>query len=216
MYKRTLFIALCFVLLTAFAACSQQAEAPQTEEQTDTTANMVARIRQCSRLYTTEYQIHKIVACQSSREISGLGLRLNLDVFGDRKIIIPMDATLKGYIDFSHFTEANIERQGERLVITLPDPEVMLTATKIDQKGVRQFVSGFRDKFSDAEQTAFEAQGRQAIIEEIPRLHIEQSAREGAVRLLVPLLVQMGFQEQNITINFRTEFAPSELIRTLN
>lgn len=216
MYKRYFIIGWCWLMLMFFSACGQKTEHPLTDEHTDTVPDIVAQIQQCSRLYTTEYQIHKIVACQSNREIKGMGMKLSLDIFGDRKMIIPMDATLKGYIDFSRFTEANIERRGEHLTITLPDPEVMLTATKIDQEGVKQFVTGFRDHFSDAEQTAFEAQGRQAIIAEIPRLGIEQSARIGAVRLLVPLLVQMGFQEQDITINFRTDFSTDDLIRTLN
>lgn len=215
-YKHHFILALCALMFMLFTACTQQSPELQTDEPQADIPSMVARIQQCSRLYTTEYQVHKIVACQSSREISGLGLSLSFDIFGNRKIVIPMDATLKGYIDFSHFTASNIERQGEHITITLPDPEVMMTSTKVDQEGVRQFVTGFRDYFSDAEQAAFEAQGRQAIIDEIPRLHIEQSAREGAVRLLVPLLVQMGFQEQDITINFRTDFSPNDLVRTLN
>ena len=216
-YRHSLFTVLCALLSVLFAACAQQdGDEPQTDERQEDTAGVAARIQQCSRLYTTEYRVHKIVACQSSREISGLGMSLNFDIFGDRKIVIPMDATLKGYIDFSRFTASDIERQGQRIVITLPDPEVMMTATKVDQEGVKQFVTGFRDRFSDEEQTAFEAQGRQAIIDEIPNLHIEQSAREGAVRLLVPLLVQMGFQEQDIVINFRTDFSSSDLIRTLH
>ena len=216
MYRHHFIIALCSFLLMLLSACSRHGKDSLPDENQNTTPDMVTQIRQCSRLYTTEYQVHKIVACRSSREISGLGLTFSLDMFGDRKIIIPMDATLKGYIDFSRFTEANVERQGQRISITLPDPEVMMTSTKVDQEGVKYFVTGFRDHFSDAEQTAFESQGRQAIINEIPRLGIEQSAREGAVRLLVPLLTQMGFREQDITINFRTDFSTNDLIRNLH
>ena len=216
MYKHSLVITLCLLMFVFFTACRQHEKNPLTDERLDTMSCVITRIQQCSRLYTTEYQVHKIVTCRSSREISGLGLTLNLDMFGDRKIVIPMDATLKGYIDFSHFTEANVERQGQRIIITLPDPEVMMTSTKVDQEGVKQFVTGFRDHFSAAEQAAFETQGRQAIIYEIPRLGIEQSAREGAVRLLVPLLVQMGFREQDITIKFRTDLSSTDLIRQLH
>lgn len=215
-YKHNFIAVLYMLVFLLTIACTQRETAPLPDGHQADIPSMVTRIQQCSRLYTTEYQVHKIVACQSNREISGLGLSLNLDIFGDRKIIIPMDATLKGYIDFSRFTEENIERQDQRIIITLPDPEVMMTNTKVDNEGVKKFVTGFRDKFSDAEQTAFEAQGRQAIIDEIPRLGIEQSAREGAVRLLVPLLVQMGFQEQDIIINFRTDFSSNDLIRRLN
>lgn len=177
---------------------------------------VVTQVRQCSRLYTTEYRLHKIIASESDRRIEGGGFSLGLNVFGDRKIIIPIDATVKGYIDFSNFSEANVEQHDGKLVITLPDPEVMLTATKVDQEGIRQYVTGFRDIFSDAEMAALEKEGRQAVLRDIPGLHIERSARQSAVRMLVPLLAQMGYDESNIVINFRRDFDPEAITRKLN
>lgn len=177
---------------------------------------IVAQVRQCSRLYTTEYRLHKIVASESDRRIEGGGFSLGLNVFGDRKIIIPIDATVKGYIDFSEFSEDNVEQSDGKITITLPDPEVMLTATKVDQEGIRQYVTGFRDTFSDAEMAALEKEGRQAVLRDIPGLHIERSARESAVRMLVPLLVQMGYDESNIVITFRHDFDPEAITRKLN
>jgi hypothetical protein len=148
--------------------------------------------------------------------VEGFGLSFDLSLLGDRKIVIPMEATVKGYIDFSLFSEKNVERRGDHLIITLPDPEVMLTSTRIQQEDVREYVSGLRDAFSDSEMTAFEAQGRDAIIEEIPHLGIEQTARENAVRMLMPLLTQMGFDEHHITINFRHDYSPYDLTRKFN
>ena len=217
MHKYIFSLFLCSLTLCFSVACQPSEGSNGSDEALhDATADLVERVQQCSCLYTTEYQVHKIVACRADREVSAMGFNLDLGIFGERKIIIPMDATLKGYIDFSTFSEANVEREGGRVVITLPDPQVMLTATKVDQEGVQQFVSGFRDRFSAEEQSAFEAEGRQTIIDEIPRLGIEQSAREGAVRLLVPLLQQMGFSEADITINFRSDYQPADLIRQLD
>ena len=94
-------------------------------------------------------------------------------------------------------------------------PQVMMTSTKIDHEGIKQYVTGFRDQFSDSEMTAFEAQGRQAIIDDIPTLGIERTSRLNAARLLIPLITRMGFNEQDITIRFRTDFTPYDLKRNI-
>ena len=91
----------------------------------------------------------------------------------------------------------------------------MLTSTEIDHDNIKEYVTGFRDDFTDQQMVRFEAQGRKAIISEIPELGIERTAREDAVRILVPIITQMGFREQDITIQFRSDYNPHDLIRRL-
>lgn len=204
-----------FLLLSICAGCSGN-EQPESDHAPDSLKVLSAHIQQCSRLYTTEYRLHKIVASESNRQIEGAGLALGLSIFGDRKIIIPVNATVKGYIDFSNFSERDVERRDGKVIVTLPDPQVMLTSTKVDQEGIRSYVTGFRDRFSDREMALLEKEGREAVIRDIPNLHIEQAARLSAVRLLVPLMVQMGYREEDIVINFRHDFKPYDLIRKLH
>ena len=204
-------------LLTLLTTSCGRSDATEAEEVSaiDSIPLLVTQIQRCSRLYTTEYRIHKLVTCESNRQISGFGISFGLNVFGDRKIIIPIDATLKGYIDMSQIRAQHINRQGDRISITLPDPEVMMTSTRIDHENIKEFVTGFRDDFTDSEMSSFEKQGRKAIIAEIPELGVERTARENAVRILVPMIAQMGFSEQNIIINFRRDYTPHDLIRRL-
>jgi hypothetical protein len=133
---------------------------------------------------------------------------------GDRKVAIPMDATLKAYIDFANFSEENVRRQNGKITITLPDPRVVMTDTKIDQKGVREYVSLTRSHFSDRELSAYEQQGREAFIANIPKMGIIERARESAARQLIPIIAQMGYEEENITISFSRDFSITD-IRTL-
>lgn len=177
---------------------------------------IVEQVQECSRIYTTEYNIHKVLTAESDRKVSAAGFTLSLGIFGERKVVIPIDATLKGYVDMSKFSKNNVEKVDGKIVITLPDPEVMLTSTKIDQEGIRQYVTGFRDPFTDSEMANFEAEGREAVINDIPSLHIEQTARESAVRLLTPILQQMGFDEEDIIITFRKSYKPEYIIRKLD
>ena len=214
--KKPVGLILTCLLALLFMSCGRGENTDIEEERAiDSIPLLVTQIQRCSRLYTTEYRIHKLVSCESNRQISGFGISFGLNVFGDRKIIIPIDATLKGFVDMSQVKDHHIEREGNKITVTLPDPQVMMTSTEIDHENIKEFVTGFRDDFTDQEMATFEAQGRKAIINEIPDLGIERAAREDAVRILVPIITQMGFREQDITIQFRTDYNPHDLIRRM-
>ena len=79
----------------------------------DTVPMLITQIKKCSRLYTTEMKVHKIVTHDDVVKLQGKLLKQNIDIklpMGERKVAIPIDATLKAYIDFSDFSERNIER----------------------------------------------------------------------------------------------------------
>lgn len=218
MKKSCLFFALACML---FCACNEGKE--QTAEQTgyqsiDTVPMLVMQVQKCSKLYTSEFKVHKIVTHDDVVRLRGSVMRQDYNIkipLGDRKIAIPMDATLKAYIDFSQFSDKNIERQGDKITVLLPDPKVTMTSSKIDQKNVRHYVAFARANFSDAEMTDYEQQGRAAIIQSIPDLGIIDIAKENAARVLVPMLTQLGYREENITIAFRKEFNQNNIMRLL-
>jgi hypothetical protein len=175
------------------------------------------QIQKTSRLYTTEYHIHKIVTHDDVVRLKGNFLSKDFDValpLGERKIAIPMNATLKAYIDFSDFSEKNIERHGENITILLPDPKITLTSSKINQKEIKEYVGLTRSHFSDKELTNYEQQGRKAILNNIPNMGLMQAAQENAARVLVPMITQMGYQEEHITIAFRKNLSIQQLINS--
>ena len=184
---------------------------------TDTIPELITRIQKCSRLYTTEYHIHKIVTHDDIIRLKGNIMRKNFNIalpLGDRKIAIPMDATLKGYIDLTDFSENNIERNGDHITILLPDPQVTLTSSKINQKEIRSYVGLTRSYFTDKEMTNFEQQGRQAILNNISNTDIIRTTQENAARVLVPIVVQLGYKEENVTIAFRKNLDVLQLIHS--
>ncbi len=199
-----------FVLWLTAISCGSPADAPKEAQEQyqsiDTVPMLIMQVQKCARLYTSEIKVHKIVTHDDVIRLKGSLLKqdFNLRVpLGDRKVAIPMDATLKAYIDFGQFSEKDVERRGNRITLYLPDPKVTLTSSKIDQKSIRQYVALTRAHFSDAEMTNYEQQGRQAIIQSIPQLGLLQLAQENAARVLVPMLTELGFEERNITIAFR-------------
>ena len=191
--------------LLSMTGCNGNEEPMAEEEPIDTLPAILIQMRQCSRMYTTEYKVHKILTHDDVIRVKGT--LFNQDYIfrlpiGDRKIAIPMEATLKAYIDMSELTEESIVREGDRITVKLPRPHVALTSTKIDQKNIREYVSLSRAYFSDQEMQQYERQGREAIIRNIPRYGIVEQARISAARLLIPIISQMGFPEEKVTIVF--------------
>ena len=181
---------------------------------TDSLPMLITQIRKCSKLYTAEYRVHKIVTHDDVLRLKGSVLQREFNIklpLGDRKIAIPIDAKLKAWIDFSQISERNIERRGDHITIILPDPQVTMTSSKIDQKHVKQYVALARSNFSDAEMSAYEQQGRAAIINDIPNLGILETAQANAAKVLVPMLTAMGYEEQQITVAFRKQYDVADM-----
>ena len=171
----------------------------------DTIPMMVQQIKECSRLYTAEYKVHKIITHSDTSKISAtvLGQKLNLNLPGGRrKVAIPIDAVLKAYIDFSNFSEDNVRSEGGKIYIDLPNPHVVITSSKIDHEGIKKYVSIIRSDFSDEDLALYEKQGRQDIINDIPNLGILNTARRSAASQLLPLISMLGIPQENIVITF--------------
>lgn len=214
------YISIITFILCCCCACNQHHETKgDTASSDDAFHSFVMQVQKCSRIYTTEVKIHKIVTHDDVIRLKGTILAQDFNIkmpLGDRKIAIPMDATLKAFIDMSDFSEKNVERDGQKIIITLPDPQVTLTSSKINQKGIKEYVGLVRSHFTDAEMADYEQQGRAAIIASIPQLGIISTAQENAARVLVPLITQMGYQEQDIVIQFRKEYGIQDIKSLVN
>lgn len=202
-----------FSIFMLCCSCSRH----KTEQETaniDTIPMMVMQIQKCSKLYTAEYKVHKIITHDDKMKLNGSFMKKDFSInlpLGSRKIAIPMDATLKAYIDFADFNEDNVKRQGDKIEIILPDPHVTLTSTRINHDEIKQYVAFTRSRFSDEELSSYERQGREAIIKDIPSMGMMDMARESAARTLIPMIEQMGFEESNITVSFRKHYTLNDI-----
>ena len=197
---------------------SEVSQPISTMQGIDTVPLLITQVQKCAKLYTAEYRVHKIVTHDDVVRLKGTLLRRTFDVkmpIGDRKVAIPIDVKLKAYIDFSTFSEENIERQGKKITIILPDPQVTMTSSKIDQKNVKEYVSLTRAHFSDAELANYQKQGREAIIADINKMGIIETAQANAAKVLVPMLTELGYNEADITIAFRKQYEPNDIMKLL-
>ena len=179
---------------------------PVENQWKDTTELMVRRIQGQSRLYTAEYHIHKIVTHEDLLKLKGNVMGIEFEQrfhIGERKIAIPIEATLKACVDFSTFTARQVEYHGGFIHITLPDPEIILTSSKVDHEGVRQFKSIWRQAYTDEEMTDFTRQGVESLLEQVPSMGLLHTARDCAAQTLIPLLTSLGYEEDHIIITFK-------------
>ena len=201
-------IVLCLSLLSACRGEETQAEAVRVD-----TLSLVMQVKECARLYTAEYEVHKLVLKDDPLRVKGNLFQRAFDVkvpIGERKVI-PLDVTLKAYIDFTGFDEKNVLRSGDRIVVTLPDPRVVVTSSRINHDEVKQFVSLTRSDYTSAELADFTRQGEDEILASVPQLGILEMARENAAHVLVPMLTRLGYDERNIVISFRKDFTTADM-----
>jgi hypothetical protein len=112
--KQTIWFALLSLLL--MASCGDNKPTVPEPEPIDTIPMMVMQIQKCAKLYTAEYHVHKIVTHDDQMKLKGSFLQKEFNItlpVGQRKIAIPMDATLKASIDFSQFTKKNVKCHGD-------------------------------------------------------------------------------------------------------
>lgn len=202
-------IVLCLSLLSACRGEETKAEAVRVD-----TLSLVMQVKECARLYTAEYEVHKLVLKDDPLRVKGNLFQRAFDVkvpIGERKVMIPLDVTLKAYIDFTGFGEKNVLRSGDRIVVTLPDPRVVVTSSRINHDEVKQFVSLTRSDYTSAELADFTRQGEDEILASVPQLGILEMARENAAHVLVPMLMRLGYDERNIVISFRKDFTTADM-----
>lgn len=217
MKKTTLALLLAFMLLCTCSTKEQEKD-DYVRQHIDTIPAMVMQIQKCSRLYTAEYKIHRIITHSDRKQISGqlMKHKFTIDIpIGERQIAIPVNATLKAYVDMSLLTADNIRKDGEKIEITLPDPQIIMTSTKVDHDETRQYVALLRSNFSDKELARYQQQGRDSIINDIPKLDIIENARLNSSRTIIPIICNLGYKPENVTVTFRKKFTHTDILQLL-
>lgn len=214
----TLLLTLLWLLLAA-TACRRSAQSETVATPADSVAQaglqpLVNQVAHHARLYTYEAHVHKIVTYSDDPTLEGHVLHVPFKVparLGNRKVAIPLDVTLQAYVDFTHFGAEQVERTDSSIVITLPDPVIVATASKVDHRGTRQYIDGLRNRFSEAELSALARQGVDSIVQHTPLFGLQPLAERSATTTLVPMLRRMGYSEEQITVRFRKRFSEAEL-----
>lgn len=219
---RARLFSILILLSLILVGCGKKQNTRSKGQDVDTLEVLTTHISACSKLYTSQYDLRKIMVYTDTTTINGNFLSQHIKVnvpFSDRRIAIPITATAKAYIDLGKLKKEDVVKRGDNIEIVLPDPEIVLTSTTIDHAGVKQKVGLLRHNFSDNEITKIQQTGRTELIKSLSQTNILEDAKANAARVIVPLAVQCGYKEENVTITFRRNFGASDvpgLIRKLD
>lgn len=209
------YVAILFLSAMFAVGCSEGKTSDDVSERVDTLSLILQSVRS-AKLFTAEYDIHKIVTKDDVFKVKGNVFEKQFDVnipLGDRKILIPIDVTLKAYVDFADFSEKNVQRVGDHITLILPDPRVVVTSSKIDHYQIKQFVSLTRSNFTSAEINEFARQGEEAVVRTVPEIGILEMAQRNAAQVLIPMLVNLGYDEDKIQVVFRKKFTQADMLQ---
>ena len=195
-------------MLIAWGGCQNRPEdkSPKTGATDADHSGLVLRISEQSRLHVAECQVHKVIThrdlLQWEASIPGLDIKRTFSV-GNRKIAIPIDVELRVYIDFSNFGEGHVETSGDSIHILLPNPQIVVSSSQIDHKGIRQYADFIRNEYSDEEMNRLARHGVQSVLRDAAGTDLLRTAQANAKAILVPLITRLGYREENIRITFR-------------
>ena len=132
---------LLVIMTTAiiFSACTGR-QAKEKEKALDTIPMMVMQIQKCSRLYTAEAQVHRIITHDDQLRLNGAILKHEFDISlpgGKRKVLTSSKIDHEGIKKFVSLTRSNFsdeelssyEQEGRKGIINdIPRMDILETA----------------------------------------------------------------------------------------
>lgn len=165
-------------------------------------------IRDCAELEVAEFSFHKIIVERS--RVSALGIRgIGIGSLPEKTLILPVDISVVGKIDFSGVTNNNIIISEDEVTFVLPDPTFHVLSIQPDYKmrgkaSREQWYRGGR--FSDEEIRRFTEQACDSIMTERTLQMMADRTRENAASFLIPLVSSVtGKPTEKVTIQFRPD-----------
>ena len=201
----------CLVVATSLCACRGD-----KEEKVD-----FKSIRNRPELEAAVFRFHKIIVEDGTRTLFNL-LGWAPDILPDKILVLPVDITVVGKVDFSQVTEDNLIITEDKATFILPDPALVVSKIEKDEdmrekasKETKVPVFGKLQPFSDDEVKRIMTQAYDSImIDRCLQMMVDRT-RENAANVIIPLVAAVTeMDEESITIQFRSDLSLSDA--TLN
>lgn len=152
---------------------------------------IVQSIQQTGQLVTAEYTLQKIIKASDNR---------TWYKFGDRNILISVEAIVKAGIDLQQVTTDDVSFRDSVISVRLPKPSIFSVSLPPDKIQVKyEDVSFLRSHFSAAEREELLRQAESQVRRLADSLGILQTAEVNAATFLRRLLLREGFNEVKLS-----------------
>jgi len=153
---------------------------------------VIKSIQQLSRLETAKYTVEKVIGASKTRKYIPSAL------LGDKILFIAHGEVVAG-VDLSKISEKDIRVQGDRVELTLPQPQVFYSRLDNEKSYVYERSTGLfskpdKDLESKVRATA-EDQIRQAAVED----GLLEDAKQNAEQSIRSLMTSMGYSQVQIS-----------------
>ncbi len=154
-----------------------------------------------SDLATVEYVVTKIIKTNDNKDWFK---------FGDRKILMSCEGTIKAGIDFSKIEVEDISIEGEEVTLSLPPAKMISLNIPPEKIKVEyQDVGLLRQNFNQSEKDYLLSQGESQIRGSVEALGVLKTAETNATIFLTQFLKQLGYKK--ITVRFGNDPVPTNL-----
>jgi hypothetical protein len=144
-----------------------------------------------SDLATVEYTVTKIIKANDNK---------TWFKFGDRKILMSCEATIKAGVDLSGISKKSFDIDGKDIQLRLPPPKIISFSIPPDKIKIEyQEIGPLREPFKTGERDMLAAQAEAQIKNSIQTLGILEQAKANTSLLVDNLLKQMGYETVTIT-----------------
>lgn len=155
---------------------------------------VVIKMRELSRLETSSFTVEKIISVGEPEKPS-----IRDFLFGDKILLIAQGEVIAGF-DLSKINEDSIVVDGNKLVINLPDSEIL--ASYLHNEGTRVYdreTGIFTSPNKDLEKEARE-EAEKAILEAACNSGILEQAKENGAKQIRTMYENIGFEEVEINV----------------
>lgn len=170
----------------------------------DQTASMYAGFSDAAELGTVEYTIKQVIRGKSQTKIGDK----SIGSMGEKNILFGWTAYLKAGIELNDFSEDDIRIDEETQSVYVNLPHAKILSINIPPDSIKEIyhregvLSG---KFDPRERDRVLDEGQDRLNEIIKTLSIQSEAETNTKLLFEDMLVQMGFERQNIHVSFGKE-----------
>lgn len=171
-------------LIIALAACGQE-ETPAVDT--------ITQIRELGQIGTAEFVVTKLVQANDKGEWYKIG---------DRKILMSVEATIKGGVDLGKISDEDVVIDGKSVTLKLPPAEIITFHMNSEKVKVIYAKSDyFRSGFSNKERDQLLVQGERQIRASLKQMGVETTAEENAIEFMESWLRLAGFEDIQIWTN---------------
>jgi len=187
-----------------FMSCNKKETAIETEEMPNVESIILSNIQKTAELVTTEVKVRKLAIYDSSKQEKFEITDPYTWKYGERKCIIPVEATIQYGYDLREMNIDNVKLNDDSTAIYIILPEAKIIDSgyepEIKEDEIVSMVTGLRQKFSPSELAEIKHIAYKAIKKEDVKSLVYADVKKNAQTLFTSISKKTGIKDKQIIV----------------